>query len=257
MSFVEFKKHYKEEMLLQMTDDKIRNLKIQLKLGLGALEEALRFAEMYSHDLRCFNLILAVRDDIQEVLGSVRTKFPSIEGLFEDDDAKLVLQQSNIRSGPESGRFFQSPNMGVNLSGELLNCRICKVNCSNLSQWRQHVKGKQHQARLVIEDPTKRTKFTYMSKRKNIFSVKLGKKEGKFCQRRNEKAECHPPKGRRWKLKDAEMLKRWLHGRRHNGSQMWCKLCDVTCNGNLQYLGHINGKRHQMAVELCQRVGRK
>jgi len=260
-----------------MSDDIIRNINIELKLGLWHIEKALRCPEMDSQDMRCIHTISAAKDHIQEFLrcgipssidnhrlfahyglancgwDPMRSKFPGIEGLRGKDDHKLDLQWGNIRSGPESGGFFESPNKGVKPAAEFLKYKICNVNCNSLSQWEQHVKGHQHQARVVGEDP-QRMKLTYLSERNNIFSVKMVHKAGKFYPSSYEKADCNPPKGRRWKTKEAEIWKRWLYGKRHCGTLMWCEFCDVTCNGNRQYLGHIKGKRHQMAVEQCKRM---
>jgi len=262
-----------------MSDNKLRKLKIQLKLGLCHIEKALRLAdrrhwyEMCSHGKPCFHTISAAKDHTQELL---RTGFPSSvendrffdyfgtsncgcdpmrtncigsEGLFEKDDQKRDLQQGNIRSGGESDVFFRCPNMGVKPVVELPYYKVCKVKCNSPSQWKHHVKGHQHQGRLEVEDPAQRIKLTHISKRNDRFSDKMVNKADKFCPIRYEKSECNPPKGRRLKTKVAEISKRWLYGNRQNGTLIWCELCDVTCNGNLQYLSHIEGKRHQMAVE--------
>jgi len=267
-----------------MSDNKLRNLKTQLKLGLCHIEKALCLAERR----HCFELcsqgkpyihtLSAAKDHIQDVLRTgfpssvendrfcdyvgtpncgcdpMRTKFLGIGGLFEKDVQKRDLQQGNIHSGAESGVFFRSPSMGVKSVAELRYCKVCKVMCNSPSQWKHHVEGHQHQGRLEVEDPPQRIKLRHISKRNSTFSDKMVRKADEFCPIRYEKSECNPPKGRRCKTKVAEISKRGLYGNRQNRTLMWCELCDVTCNSNLQYLSHIEGKRHQMEVEQCQRI---
>jgi len=244
------------------------------------VNEALRYAEKYSQDFFSINRISVAKDRIEEFLRSgiqtsvsnchlsenfrsancgwlpMRSKFPVVEGLWEKHEHKYDLQHGNVHSVSGSNGFFQSGQRGTKPAAEILNaaellsCKICNVNCISFSQLKQHVNGYQHQARLVGEDSPRRREMTYPSKRNNNFSLNM-------VQKVNSRSRCiseyNLPKGRMWKMKDAEISKRWLHGNRQKGNLMWCDLCNVTCNGSTQYIGHKKGKGHRNAVEKMQK----
>jgi len=125
---------------------------------------------------------------------------------------------------------------------------MCNVKCNSLSQWKKHAKGRQHQTK-VGEDTPQRMKFTYLSKRNNNFSQKRVQKEINFCPTNNDIAKSSLRKDRRLKMKEAEFSKRWIYGKQKKITLMYCELCNIKCNGIMQYIEHIKGYRHQMAVE--------
>jgi len=259
-----------------MSDEYVRFVKTELEQALLHIDEALARVEMGSQDMCCINTILAAKDCIQAFLRNgiqqsfanlrlfehscpanygwnpMMSKFPGIEGLWEKAEHKLHLHQENFRSVSGYGGLFQSSikQCGVKPSGEFLSCKTCNVTCNSLSQLNQHVEGHRHQARIVSEDLQQRLILIYLSNRNKRFSLKTVQKAGNFC-RSHDIAERNPSKGKWLSMKEAETSKQWCYGKRHKRALTSCELCNVTCNGNAQFLGHIKGKGHRKAVELC------
>jgi len=252
-----------------MLDENIRNLETVLRQGLVHIEEALLRAELNSQDMCCINSVSAAKALIQEFLWTYMpsgddchffdrsctancgwSPMSSIFPVIEVQSDKVEHKQENHRSELGYTGFLQSANMlcVAKRSAELLHCNMCNVNCNSRSQWKQHVKGRQHQTK-VGEDKLQRMKLTYLSKRNNDFFLKRVQRESNFCSTNNDIAKSNSPNGRRLKMKEAEFLRRWIYGKQKNGTLMCCELCNVTGNGKMQYIGHIKGNRHQMAVE--------
>merc|ERR1712060_937375 len=61
--------------------------------------------------------------------------------------------------------------------------------------------------------------------------------------------EKQQTEGRKPNTKTAQVEWRNSNEKRPLASYLRCELCDTTCNGKVQYEGHMNGKQHQMAVE--------
>jgi len=240
-----------------------------MEQGLVHIGEALHLAELYSQDMCCINTISAAKALIQELLW---TYMPSVDDchffdrscssncgwspmssifpVTEVQSDTSEHKQENHRSESGYAEFLQSANMlcGAKSTAELLHCNICNVNCNSVSQWNQHVKGQKHQTRMVSENMLQRMKWTHVPK-KNKFSLKRAQKESNFCPANNDIAKYNPPKGRRLNMKEAEFSKRWTYGKQKKGTLMCRELCNITCDGKMQYIGHIKGNQHQMAVE--------
>jgi len=254
-----------------MSNTDIRDIKEELKQGLEHIEEALRLVKLTARDIFCVSTISAAKDLILEFIrtGAVtpkvlndslsyfndensgwnpmRSKFPAIGG-FSENDCNCDFVRKNDRVLSESVGFCQNTNTPKipMAKAELLKCIACDIKCNSMLQWKQHVNGYQHKARLAGEVPLQRKKFICLSNKESGFSLKMFRKKDKHFHINHGKVECNQPKGRRYKMKVAV---RRMYAKRPTGSLMRCELCDINCNGNLQYIDHINGKRHQMAVE--------
>jgi len=238
-------------------------------------DEYARYVKRELEQALCINTISAAKDCIQAFVRTgiqpsfanrlfeytcpanygwnpMMSKFPGIEGLWAKVEHKLDLHQENLRSVSDSGGFFQSSNeqYAANPSGEIRSCWTCNVNCNSLSQWKQHVEGQRHQEKMVSEDLQQRLILNYLSKRNKRFSLKTVQKAGKFC-RSHDIAERNLSRGRWLKMKEAKISKERLYGKRQKRTLTSCELCNITCNGNSQFLDHIKGKGHRRAVELC------
>jgi len=187
-----------------------------------------RHAEMVFEDSSCKHTIYAAKDHILKVL---RNRFCFIFGTANctrDVMRSKPDHELDLKQGLLSGGFLQSRNKGA---PEIRNSKICDVKCNSLLQLKQHGEGHQQHARLVSEDVQEKIKWTH-----------LPKNQEKFCP-----SSCYiQPRvvgGRGMKLKFPS------GGHMEKKTLIWCELCDITFNGNSQYLSHIQGKEHQMAAE--------
>jgi len=255
-----------------MMNDDLRNVMVQLQQGLSHVEEALRLAELVTHKMFCICPISDAKDLIQRFLKTavltsgvsgdrwcnnlktaksgwnpMRSQFPGITG-FYDRQSEIGYGHGcdQVRSTLHCFDQNQNSQSKSTLKALTLECSICNVNCNSESQWKQHIDGQHHKARLAVMESLQRTRMVYppkweengFSKRFKLYSMISGKVERKQSR-----------EARTLKMKGTKIEKRRSYGKRQQVLLLRCELCNITCNGNLQYVGHINGKRHQMAVE--------
>jgi len=277
-----------------MSVEEIRDLKLELELGLWHIEKALRRAEMESQDMYGICCIEEAKDHILGILSTLVptsadnnrfcshfggancawcpmiSKSPALDELCENFVNKLDFLQDNTRLVSGSGGFPRncgekpvavvscekiddkldlhhdnirsgiggfSPRCGVKPTAVL--CKICDLYFFSLSEWKKHIEGRQHQVRLVGEEELEKMKWTNSLK---------AKKTENFFPRITQVAKRGRHGGGRWRMKEVSISKQRVPGRRKKGAPMVCELCNVRCNGISQFIGRINGRRHQMAV---------
>jgi len=249
-----------------MTNEELSSIKIELEHGLYHIEEALRLAEV-TKDIFCVYTITVAKN---LVLGFLRTTSKLL------NDRKFTnLKTVNAGWNPMKSqfpgilRFNKSSSgrghgeQGSNLDDTChqhciknkrpvktvkLQCSVCYVNCNSESQLEHHLKGNHHMAALACEEPHQKMKMIYLTRSDIGFYRTTVREQDKFCPMKRDNGR-RKHQGRLQNVKEAKIQKRISFGKQLQVSTMRCELCDVTCNGDLQYRSHINGKRHKMAEE--------
>jgi len=124
---------------------------------------------------------------------------------------------------------------------------VSSLNCDSLSQC-EHRNGQHHRALLDDEFLLKKTKMRFLAEKNDGFYRKM-RKSGNLYPNRIENVEHRISKASWQKMKDSKYEKRRLCRQKHQVPFIRCETCGITCNGKLQYISHINGKRHKMSVE--------
>ncbi|KAJ4713107.1 Zinc finger, U1-type [Melia azedarach] len=127
--------------------------------------------------------------------------------------------------------FYSNP-VHANQTDDIV-CTICNVPCSSAYNYKQHIDGRKHKAKLE----------------ELKFDGKLANKQ-RWCQ------VCKV-----WCMDDI-LFKMHLNGKKHKGElqkarcrskdsgeiakqQKWCSVCQVWCMDNTSFKMHLNGKKHK------------
>jgi len=261
--------------VISMSKEDLGNLMKELKLGLYHIGEALRLAEIATTDLLSIEPIKKAQYLIQRF---VRTT--AITPKHSHQQGKQISRQSTSGWNPMRSQFLGLPEFqrrGCRGTGRgrgngrgygrgrrssffqrsfvsnkprkkpvNIKCNLCDVKCNSASQWEQHLKGHHHKARVAGEDTPKRTKRIDLGRKVKDQQEKFLRKTNKPCPTGEEKQHTE---GRKPNKKTANVERRNSNEKRQSGTYLRCELCDTTCNGKVQYEGHMNGKQHQMALE--------
>jgi len=267
--------------IISMSKEDLSNIMRELKQGLYHIGEALRLAEIATSDMFCVQPISKAQYLIQRFVRTtaVAPKHSNCSNHHE----KQKSSQSNTGWTPMRSQFlglpgFQRRGYGLgrgrgNGRGHgrgrrsvftqrtfapnkptkkavVIECEICDVKCNSLSQWEQHLNGHHHKARLAGEDTPKRSKRIDVGRKVKDPQEKLPRKTSKLCPLEpGEVVDKQQTEGRKPNKKTTQVERRISNEKRQPAMWLRCELCDTTCNGKVQYEGHMNGKQHQMALE--------
>jgi len=282
-SFIGYGRGFQRRNVISMSNEDLANLMRELKQGLYHIGEALRLAEIATTDLLSIDPIKKAQLLIQRF---VRTT--AVAPHYSHHREKQIGRQSTsgwnpmksqflgfsefqrrgyhgIGRGRGNGRghgrgrqssFFQrsfASNKPTKKPVDI-KCELCNVKCNSESQWEQHLKGHHHKARVAGEDTPKRSKRIGVGRKVKYLSEKFPRKAIKLGSRdREEGEEKQHTEGRKPNKKTAQVERRNSNEKQPSGTYLRCELCDTTCNGKVQYEGHMNGKQHQMALERRQK----
>jgi len=278
-SFIGYGRGSQRRNVISMSKEDLSNLMRELKQGLYHIGEALRLAEIATTDLlsiepikkaqyliRRFVRTAAVAPKIshhrekhivrQSTSGwnPMRSQFLGLAE-FQRRGHRGIGRGRGYGRGHGRGRrssFFQR-SFASNKSTKKpvdIKCELCDVKCNSESQWEQHLKGHHHKARVAGEDTPKRSKRTDGGRKVKDQQEKFPRKTNKLCPHDSEEGEeKQQTEGRKPNKKTAQVERRNSNENRQSAACLRCELCDTTCNGIVQYEGHMNGKQHQMALE--------
>jgi len=264
------------------------NIKTELELGLSHIKEALRLAEISTYDISCLSAVSVAKDIIQGSLKMVvtmssisddpcfnyfkerntegnagwnpmRSKFPSIPKDDEDNYQRdQDTHQDNV--GCKLAAFFQKPNSQTNQMikdrGSEYTLRSGKRNCQ--SQCEHYIDGHFHKPIVADEYLPQKMVMRYHARNNDGIYRKMIYKPDERWPKNLSKVENRYPGVGSWTKKDSEIKTRKPNEKRQQVSLRrqeicdiaWrCDMCDITCNGKLQYISHINSKRHKMFLE--------
>jgi len=265
--------------IVSMSNEDLNNIMRELKQALYHVGEALRLAEEATPDLLGIQPIVQAQYLIQRFVrttavvpkhsnhyenqnGSqstsgwtpMRSQFLGLTGFQKIGYRGLGRGRGNGRGHGRGRRssFTQrhfAPNKPTK-KPVVIQCGLCDVKCNSRSQWEQHLNGHHHKARVAGEETPKRSKRNDVGRKFKYPQLKSPRKANKHCPHDpGEVEEKEHTEGRKPSKKIALVESRNSNEKRLMASCLRCELCDTTCNGKVQYEGHINGKQHQMAVE--------
>jgi len=245
-------------------------IKTELKQGLIHLNRALRLAEIMTCDKSLFYSVFVAKDLIEGLTMVIETprikrsqiyyvkagnggwnpmksKFPSILR-FNQKTYENEQETQEENAGFNFVVFRQKPwSQTEILMKENSNCTCCSLNCDSLSQW-VNSNGKHHTTLLADEFLLKKTKMRFLAKENDGLYVKERKPENLYPNR-FENVEHRISKATWQNMKNSKYEKRRSSRKKHQVPSVTCETCGINCNGKLQYISHINGKRHKMCVE--------
>jgi len=282
-SFVGLGRGSQKNNVISMSSEYLSKIMTELKQGLYHIGEALSLATESGSDMFCMQPISDAQEFIKRF---VRTTVAMPEHLINRRNAGLSnlgwspmrsqflgirgLKEMSSERGRGRGRrrgrcrgrgrgrstfrgryngYIQKPIVMNKSTKKAVSkyCEVCRVKCNSISQWEQHINGYTHRARLLGEEPPKRTKKTDVRREaKNLFE-KFPVRNNDSSQRSSEEEINNPHKGRKYKKHSLD--RRRSSGNRQPAGWLICHLCGTKCNGKIQYAGHINGKQHQLALE--------
>lgn len=264
--------------IISMSKEDLSNIMRELKQGLYHIGEALRLAEVATSDMFCVQPISRAQYLIQRFVRNtavapkhsnpnenqkssqsntgwtpMRSQFLGLPG-FQRRGYGLGRGRGNGR-GHRRGRrsVFTQRNFASNKptkKAEVIECELCDVKCNSLSQWEQHLNGHNHKARVAGEDTPKRSKRIDVGRKVKDPQEKMPRKTSKLCPLEpGEMVNKQQTDVRKSNKKTTPVERRNSNEKRQPAMWLRCDLCDTTCNGKVQYEGHMNGKQHQMALE--------
>jgi len=283
-SFIGYGNGSQRRNVVSMSNEDLSNIKKELKQGLYHIGEALRLAEVATSDLRYIQPISQAQYLIQRFVRTT-TVAPKHTNQYDNQNGSQSnlgwtpmrsqflgltgFQRRGYRAfgrGRGSGRghgrgkrssFTQRPYAPNKMTKKpvVIKCELCDVKCNSMSQWEQHLNGHHHKARVAGEETPKRSKRIEGGRKVKDSQEKMPRKITKLCPidlvevEEKQHTECRKPN-----KKPAQAERRNSNEKRLSASCLRCELCDTTCNGKVQYEGHMNGKQHQMAVERREKV---
>jgi len=247
------------------------SIKTELKQCLIHINRALRLAEIMTCDKSIFYSVFVAKDLIegQTMFGEtpkicndprlnygkagnggwnpMKSKFPSILR-FNQKTYENEQETQEENAGFNFVVFRQKPwSQTEILMKENSNCTFCSLNCDILSQW-ENRNGQHHAALLADEFLLKKNVNEVSSNKECRFYVKK-RKPGNLYPNRFENVEHRISKASWQKMKYSKNEKRRSSRKKQQVPSVTCETCGITCNGKLQYISHINGKRHKKCVE--------
>jgi len=198
----------------------------------------------------------------------MRSKFPSIS-TYDEQNYKYEKETHQDNVGYNLTAFFQEPNSQTKqmLKEGNMEFPLCGVNCNSQSQCEPYINGHCHKRMNENEHFSQKMIKSYHPINNVGIYRKRTHKLGGLYPKNLQKVENRFGDVGCWMMKDSEIEKRKSNVKRqqrksnemrqHVSSTRWeicdiawrCEMCDVTCNGKLQYISHINGKRHKMVPE--------
>jgi len=270
--------------IVSMSNEDLSNIMRELKQSLYHIGEALRLAEVATSDLRYIQPISQAQYLIQRFVRTT-TAAPKRSNQYENQNGSQSnlgwtpmrsqflgltgFQRRGYRAfgrGRGNGRghgrgkrssFTQRPYAPNKMTKKpvVIKCELCDVKCNSMSQWEQHLNGHHHKARVAGEETPKRSKRIEGGRKGKDPQEKPNRKISKLCPiDLGEVEEKQHTEGRKQNKKTVQVERRNSNEKRPSASCLRCELCDTTCNGKVQYEGHMNGKQHQMAVERREKV---
>jgi len=263
--------------IVSMSNEELSNIMRELKQALYHIGEALRLAELATSDLLCIQPISQAQYLIQRFVRTAAVAPKHSNQYDNQSGSQSTLGWNPMRSqflgltgfqrkgyrgfgrgrGRGHGRGKRSPfaqrAYAPNKTTKkpvVIICELCDVKCNSMSQWEQHLNGHHHKARVAGEDTPKRSKRVEGGRKVKDPQEKPPRKINKLCPSdHGEVAEKQHTEGRKLNKKTAQVELRNSNDKRPSVSCLRCELCDTTCNGKVQYEGHMNGKQHQLALE--------
>jgi len=270
--------------IVSIPNEDLSNIMRELKQGLYHIGEALRLAEVATSELRFVQPISQAQYLIQRFVRTttvapkhsnqydnqnvsqsnlgwtpMRSQFLGLTGFQRRGYRAFGRGRGNGRGHGRGKRssFTQRPYAPNKMSKKpvVIKCELCDVKCNSMSQWEQHLNGHHHKARVAGEETPKRSKRFEGGRKVKDPQEKPQRKISKLCPiDLGDVEEKQYTEGRKPNTITAQVERRNSNEKRLSASYLRCELCDTTCNGKVQYEGHMNGKQHQLAVERREKV---
>jgi len=263
--------------LVSMSNEDLNNIMTELKQGLYHIGEALRLAELATTELLCIQPIRKAWYLIQRFVRTtavapkqtnrcenqsgcqstsgwtpMRSQFLGLTGFQKRGYRGLGRGRGNGRGHGRGRRssFSQRPFAHNKHTKKpvVIECELCDVKCNSRSQWEQHLNGHHHKSRVAGEETPKRSKRVDVGRKVKDPQEKSARNASTLSPRDSVEEKEHTER-RKPDKRTAHIENRNSNEKRQLASCLRCELCDTTCNGKVQYEGHMNGKQHQMAVE--------
>jgi len=230
-------------------------IKTELEQGLVHIKEAVRLSEVTKNDTSCFSSVFVSINLVQNFLDTLvttslisndnqanylkegntgwnpmRSKFPSITRYNE---LSSETQQGTHQDNVDFNYFFlkSSSQTKPMIREGRMKCILCNVNCNSLSQWKQHLNGHRHKAKLADEQFSQKMNLRWRGKNNGGVYRKAAQKPSTLYEKSFGIVEYRRPYRRRQKMEDLKIENRAANGKRQQVSSIKCEICDVTHNG--------------------------